>query len=663
MVVLQNRRGGKKSMVNDILKFFPPYTHPLTLVSDPDRLLAGETLISELVRRGFELIQENDPVLLRHQVEAARPFTREHPVIILTSGALEALPYDLYQPAHRLNLSLHDFFPTLAYPVLQSLTPDQIEKLAACQLPEKTLSRRKTMDYLLEQVFHADPHRLGRPHTLVAWLNDYHHSGSPLPEMLRAALVERLSANPEYEEWDLSLLILDSQAFSDFIQLQWQESVTRSLPGEQIKETGTKYQVPFHQDLQLQNLVPGLVRSGAIRPVKITASKRLPNWAAPGVTLVDERIQRYTTLLETVNNRLAAMSSAPQTDWNTWSELARNWAELCCCPAQIELNLEPVQLNSFREAARKMDGLFMDWLKSKYTALGAQRLPRPHHVHHIPHYLAYLRSLGQIQRAVYLVLDGLSLADWQIIQPVWTKRNPDWKLNGTVLLAQVPTITAISRYALISGLRPADFSSNLSEARAWELFWSREGVSEAACKLLALQYDRQIDQQAELLDPLVSFWCLIDDTIDKLTHHATFGTADQQASLRLWLEPAGEQNSLLLEEIIDAYLERGFSVFIASDHGHVEAKGIGQPSEGLLAQTRGKRARLYRDKLAALRVQSAFANTIRWDGDGILPDQVTALMPAAREAFAPAGETVVTHGGITIDEVMVPFVQILKEGI
>ena len=650
-------------MEDYLLNLFPPHTHPLTLVSDPDRLLAGEAIAFELVRQGFELIQENDPVLLRRQVEAARPFTREHPVIVLTSGALEALPYDLYQPAHRLNLSLHHFFPTLAYPVLQSLAPDQVEKLAACQLPEKTLSRRKTMDYLLEQVFHADPHRLGQPHALIAWLNDYHHSGSPLPEALRAALIERLSANPEYEEWNIQMLIQDSQAFSDFLQQQWQESVNRSLPGEQIIETGTKYQVPFHQDVQLHNLVPGLVRSGAIRPVKITNSKKLSNWAVPGVTLVDERIQRFTTLLETVNNRLAAMRSAPQADWNTWAELAKNWAELCSCPAQIELNLERVQLTSFREAARKLDGLFIDWLKSKYTALGAQRLPRPHHVHHIPHYLAYLRSLGQINRAVLLVLDGLSLADWQIIHPVWTKRNPDWKLNSDVLLAQVPTITAISRYALISGLRPADFSSNLSEGRAWELFWSREGVSEASSKLLALQYDRQIDQQTELLDPLVSFWCLIDDTIDKLTHHATFGTADQQASLRLWLEPAGEQNSLLLEEIIDAYLEGGYSVFIASDHGHVEAKGIGQPSEGLLAQTRGKRARLYQDKLAALRVQNAFANTLLWDDDGVLPDQVTALMPAAREAFAPAGETVVTHGGVTIDEVMVPFVQISKEGV
>ncbi len=39
---------------------------------------------------------------------------------------------------------------------------------------------------------------------------------------------------------------------------------------------------------------------------------------------------------------------------------------------------------------------------------------------------------------------------------------------------------------------------------------------------------------------------------------------------------------------------------------------------------------------------------------------MTALMPAGRTAFAPWGEVVVTHGGISIEEVIVPFVQIEK---
>jgi len=653
-------------MSDELLSLFPSHIHPLTLVSDPDRLLAGEAVMLELVQRGFEVIQENDPVFLRHRMEEVRPFSVEHPVIILTIGAFEDLPYDIYQPAYRLSLSLHQYFPNLAYPVLQILSPDQVEKLGFCPPPTEILSRQKTIDYLLREVFDADPVALSQPHVLIAWLNDYHHRQSPLSELLRSSLVERLKRYPIYLDWEVNLLIRDVQAFTDFIQQQWQESIEQSLSGRQVKETASGYHVSFDRDPQLQDLVPGLVRRGTIQPLEIADKKILPNWAQPGVTRVDVRIQRFTTLLEDGDNRLTAMKSDPfvQTGWNAWCEFARDWSELCSYYSQTDLPIHSAQKETFRRLVRDVDPFFAAWLRNNYAPLGTQRLPKPHHVHHVPHYLAYLRNLGQIEQIVLLVLDGLSLTDWQVIKSVWAKRHMNWEIKTETLLAQVPTITSISRYALISGLRPADFVSDLghsvSEARAWELFWSREGIAENACMLLPLSYDRQIDQQPELHDPRVNFWCLIDDTPDKLSHNATLGAADQQSSLRLWLDPAHDQNSLPLEELIDSFLDRGYSVFIASDHGHVEATGFGQPSEGLLAQTRGKRARIYKDRLAGLRVQNGFKETVLWDNDGILPDQMIALMPAGRNAFAPSGEVVVTHGGISIDEAIVPLIQISK---
>jgi hypothetical protein len=39
---------------------------------------------------------------------------------------------------------------------------------------------------------------------------------------------------------------------------------------------------------------------------------------------------------------------------------------------------------------------------------------------------------------------------------------------------------------------------------------------------------------------------------------------------------------------------------------------------------------------------------------------MVTLMPAGRRAFAPSGEVVVTHGGISIDEAIVPLIQITK---
>jgi hypothetical protein len=653
-------------MIADVVNLFPPHNHPLTLVSDPDQLLASEAVTIELVRRGFKILHENDPVILRYCVEKARPFTPQHPVLLINSGSLEDLPYDLYQPAYRLTLSLHQYFPNLAYPVLQTLSPDQVEKLGSCSQPVETLSRQKTIDYLLREIFNADPVALSQPYALIAWLNDYHQSQSTLPDLLRSRLVERLKSYPVYHEWELDTLIRKDQAFSDFIQKQWQYSVKQSLTGKTVQEIGSGFYVSFDRNPQLQDLVPALVRRGTLQPVEIHDKKGLPAWTYLGVTLTDVRLQRLAFLLEDLGNRLKMMKSVAlvQPEWTGWNRFARDWAELCSLMYQSDIEINQTQKENFKKLILGSDKVFSTWLQNNYGSLGAQRLPRPHHVQHVPHYLAYLRNLGQIDNIALIIMDGLSMKDWQVIKPEWKKRHPNWEIKTESLLAQVPTITSISRYALISGLRPTDFANDLEhcapEARVWELFWSREGISESACKLLSLSFDRSNDQLPELQNPQVKIWCLIEDTPDNLAHNATLGETDQQSSLKLWLDPTQDQNSMPFEKLVDSYLDRGYSIFITSDHGHVEATGFGQPFEGLLAQTRGKRARIYMDRLAALRIQNSFPDTILWDNDGLLPDRMAALMPAGRNAFAPSGEVVVTHGGISIDEAIVPFIQILK---
>ena len=653
-------------MIAEVLMLFPAHIHPLTLVSDPDRLLAGEAVMLELAQRGFRVIQEKDPVFLRARVEEARPFTPQHPVLVITPAALQDLPYDLYQPARRLALSLHSYFPNLAYPLLQALTPQQVEKLASCPPPFEPLSRNKTIDYLLLQVFNADPEALSQPHALVTWLNDYHRRSSPLPAVLRAGLVDRLKRVPVYQDWEMDRLLVDGEAFADFIQQQWQAALEETRSHGQVEEKRPGPRLVFDRDPHLRDLLPALVRQGMLQPVAVSDLKDLPVWAHPGLTLTDGRLPRCTALLSEIEEQVGALKIHPgaQAGWFPWVKLAKDWAELCSLVHQTGLAQWAAQRETFQRLAQAVDLAFSAWLQCSYAPLGAQRLPTPHHVHHVPHYLAFLRSQGRIERLVLLVLDGLSLPDWQVVRSAWTKRHAHWQIETDVLLAQVPTITSISRYALISGLRPADFAQDLdhlpAEARAWEWFWSQEGMPADSCKLMPLSFDRGKDLSPELQDARVSSWCLIDDTPDRLAHHATLGAVDQQTSLSLWLEPAHQPNSAPLEKAIEDFLQRGYAVFLTSDHGHVQASGFGSPSEGLLAQTRGKRARLYRDRLAAERVQSSFPDTILWDRDGILPDGLSALMPAGRRAFAPNGEVVVTHGGISIEEAIVPFVQISK---
>lgn len=648
-------------MHQSILSLFPAHTHPLTLVSDPDGLISGEAMQFELSRRGFMVVQETDSVLLRYRIEQLRPLQVENPVLLITAGPLEHLPYDLWQSGQRITLSVHDFFPNLAYPVVRTLLPDQLERLARCQQPADVLGRQKTIEFLLRSVFDADPMDLMQSHRLIAWLARYHQDRSPMPDVLIDGLIERLHRQPDYRSWDLQVILNSPEGFRQFMDSQWNEYMSQHT-GKSVAEDHSSYILPFERNEALQDLIPELVRKQALTPLEIVPGVSVPDWARRATVETGSYAELGLSLLAEFQNDLREKLPPVTTlGWNEWKQIAERWAKINEILQSKTAAFSLEQREVYNLLAQTLDDALLTWLQEHYSALGAQRLPIPKHVFHIPHFLAYQRSAGAIRKFALLVLDGLSLSDWFIIAKQWNSRHPAWRMLTDMLLAQIPSITSISRHALISGSRPADFAGELeripSEAHAWKVFWSRQNLPDSAVACQSIALDRS-DLLPNTTSHRLEAVCFIENTLDEITHNSVLGAASQLAALRVWLDPASQINSVPLENLIDQLLSESFTVFLTSDHGHVEAKGMGQPTEGLLVQTRGKRARLYQDRGAALRVQQAFPGTILWEHDWLLPDQLYALMPVGRTAFATAGDTVVTHGGLTIDEMIVPFVQI-----
>jgi hypothetical protein len=638
-----------------ILAHFPPHTHPLTLVSDPDGLLADEDVLAALAERGFTLVGEPDPVALRHRVEALRPWSTDHPLIVVTAGPLDQLPYDLWQQGHHVTLALHTFFPNLVYPVVRALTPTQRWRLSQTSPPPRRLGRQGTVEFLLRHVFAADLDALRQPAHLVTWLDQVHQQADPVPSVLADRLLARLRKVPAYANWPLDELLTSREAFTTFVREQWRAYVQQQT-GELLKEEPVQYLLDFETDYALQDALPCLMRSGTLEPVSVEQPDRLPSWARPAALAPDEdhRPRRAAELLDI----LAEYLDTPLADarWEQWQTIARAWAELTTLHYDPDTPLEPPQQGAYQRLQGKIDAAFLAWLRQRYAPLGGQRLPTPHHVHHVPHYIAYQRRQDEADRVALLVLDGLALADWTLIGPVWHARHPDWRFGEHLLLAQVPTITAVSRQALVSGLRPADLAAldtNRAEPGQWAAFWSRGDLPADACPHAHLALDRD-EPPPEVDSARTRALCLVDNKMDDMVHDATLGAPGFQASLRVWLEEYGRR----VEEVIAGLLARDFTVYLTSDHGHIEARGFGRPSEGLTVDTRGKRARIYSDRRAATDVQEGFPQTILWSQDGLLPDDLWVLMPEERNAFDTFNEIVVTHGGPTLDEVVVPLVTI-----
>lgn len=649
-------------MYDAVLSNFPRAIYPLSLVSDPDHVLDDEMIMATLVERGFRLLQEGDPAALRMAYHQAQPVTLATPLIVVTPGSLNQLPYDLWQQGHHVTLALHTFFPNLDYPTVRQLSPGQRSVLARtvdATPNSRSLSRKASQTYVLEHLFGITPAVMAGPSPMLLWLDAYHSRVDPMPADLVAHLVRELRTRSWAATWPLEELLASPDVYRRFVRTAWGEYVTQA-----VKEFSPGYTtlpiLSFETDPGLQDALPRLLRSGTLEPMQVESPTRLPGWTQPALSHDELGVNRrkFTEGLAAIQSVLGQ----PDLSWPDWQLLAQRWAQLTLSRFHSRANvpIDPEQQASYDGFRDQIDSRFRQWLQIHYATLSARRLPTPHHLFHVPGYLAAQRR--DHAKIALLILDGMSLAVWQQIRAAWGQRHPTWAMDEKLVLAQIPTITAVSRQALVSGLPPAQFADSLThnqrEADLWGLFWQNQGLAANTIALAHLPNRTTAQIPGDVDSRRTLAFCLINPVIDAIVHGATQGLGDVHASVQLWLDQADGQGSPWLEALVGGLLANDFAVFVTSDHGHVAAVGMGQPQEGVAVTSRSKRARLYTVRQFAQSVQSQYPETVLWSDDGVLPRDISVLMPQDRQAFAPEGAQVVSHGGLTIEEVVVPLVQI-----
>lgn len=667
-----------------ILNHFQEPIHRLTLVADPDGLMLEEELLATIRQNGFDLLPFEDHVAFRFAYESRY---RQHwdegqdtdLVVILRSPgtSLRSLPYDLLQSGRILAFSLPDLFPKLSYPVISDLDRDYLQSLydAYQHYTGPQMGDRATIVYVLNHVFGVVPDLLKAPTDLLRLLLSRHGRAERVPPRLDMFLLQSLHSNPEYSEWPLEDLLRDAAAFFAFLQERWTDYLAAQQPDEKlIKEPGLAYDashpLPF-DDPDVRVYVDNLFLEGKLEPVPLPEGWVIDGWAQVGVESAEEWFeqQRFARLLTHVEERL------PTADANhrEWMQFATAWAELTFLQWQLAADIDKEQMDRCQTLHLAVEARFAEWMRMRYHTLhNLPFLPAPTMLHHIAHYMAAYREQNHSARLALVVVDGLSLDQWFVIRNVWAGEKADWSVQENTAFAWVPTLTPISRQAIFAGAVPQFFPDSWhttnQEASHWRRFWRKHGLHQTAVGYLrnlgvkALKKDgsvlaeREVPLEAEVEElignPKLQVAGLVVNTVDNIMHGMQLGTEGMHQQVKLWLT-----RNRYLTKLVDRLVKESFVVFLTSDHGNVWARGTGRPKEGALVEKRGQRARVYTDPAFAKLGKEHSPTALEWSNVG-LPEELQVLLAPKLDAFLEVGEHAVCHGGLALEEVIVPFIHV-----
>lgn len=649
----------------------------LTVVSDPDELLTEPGVVERLASGGFDLITFGDPVAFRYAYESRfrqhwdRGVATHLVVAIRTDhGDLKHIPHDLLDEAREsgrvLSFSLVHLFPSLAPNAVAELHPQHFDALAHAleRANPGKLGTNATRDFVLRHVFEIAPELIKQPADLLRVLLRRHYRSQVIPESLDARFIEVLTQSPKWRSWPLERIVPDRKAFLTFLGERWPGFLVskglEAVPGREPAGPSISgpTELPFdHDDVRvyMDNLfVEGLLEpTAAVRPIDDG------RWFGVGIagSPASSSEGRFVHLLDELGATIPHADDATYQEWQNYSLRWGTWVRLRWQTLPDRDASSEADAVAFVE---RVQAAFATWLQRRFGPMSTlPYLPRPVLGHHVPHYLAHHLGQAGTERVALLVIDGMAIDQWRILRDTLD----GYPIDEHAIFSWIPTLTQIGRQAIFSGRVPMEFASSIEgthrEPVHWSNFWQDRGLPERAIRYLKPQGKKESFEAlaADVLgaadDSAVRVIGAVIGLIDQSMHQVGLGTPGLHGLVEVW------SHTKQLAGLVDALVQRGFAVFITADHGNTFGRGLGKPDVGTTAEQRGERAHIFRNKNFRDNTAPLYPNAIAWPQIGLPHDYFPLIAPYGA-CFMPEGQEAVSHGGIALEEVMVPFVRITE---
>lgn len=376
-----------------------------------------------------------------------------------------------------------------------------------------------------------------------------------------------------------------------------------------------------------------LFLAGRLPPAE-TTRQDLPPWALVGVA--------QPTLSSKIEGLLASPPS-PAEDLESWTRSGQWWGEVRSALAQMNPPVQELEDRAW-EWWHAADHEFLAWLRAQYgKELSRTWAVWPRSLDKVQPFLAKRR--GTAGRLLLVVLDGMGFTQWTRLRELV---RPTIHESGGVL-AMLPTLTEVSRQAISAAALPIEFPDSIrttaKEPQRWAAAWEGTGARTAWIRIDGAHAS---ELEAVPLGGADAIGVVLSITDELMHSNDLLGDVGLHAGIEGWAR-AGVLHSLLV-----AAADHGYETWLTADHGNLAVAKTRETKEGDFVERNGTRTRRYASK--ALRDDSAVEG-IAWDD---LPGYPRA--ESERLLFAPArtgwGPARLSHGGLSLDEVIVPLVRV-----
>lgn len=620
----------------------------ISIVIDNDNILNDESILLEINKDNYEILEMNDLEEVRLAIEIRKASKYAKKLLIVSKKyKKEEIPYDFQRDWDVIDLKLQSLFDGLDYNVLKNIDSSLYGEIYEKFIKERQsfIGENNTLNFITKKIYDIDISSIDGEQKLISTLLKVYLNKKDIDKYIGSYLLNKVD---EYISGDIPFndLISDEKIFWSYVQEQWNLFIN-----DKVNNTATS-RIDFNDKDIIYNL-QYLFYEGYLQPLKIDKVEVLDDIFKIGIYSEDIFDNKK---VESLIEKIELIELKKDNTYTDWIDIAESIAIVEHICNINKKKIEASVKNKLDNIINYTENLFKNWLIKSYGLLAnLSYTKRPIMVHHIPKYISYKRKAKS--KIALIVIDGLSLNQWKVIEEYISNIN-NIKIKSNSAFAWIPTITSISRQAIFSGKIPSQFKDSIyttsKEESYWKLFWQEEGFKVSNIKYKKCLGKDNINESLDFIkDNKVNTVGLVIDIVDKIMHGQQLGNEGMIQNIRAWMEKG------YLIDLLEMLLSYGYNIYLTSDHGNVEAKGIGIPRQGSISETKGQRSRIYSNESLIADIEDKY-DSIVWPGYG-LPEDMKVCIPNGNRAYIKENDEIISHGGISIKEVIVPFIEIWKD--